>query len=382
MTRVALIRCESYDRNEVKAAVDRGIDLLGGIGRFVKKDEKILLKPNLLFGDIPEKCINTHPSVFRAAAEAVRTVTDSVSYGDHPGMGSITAAARKTGIAGEADELGIPLADFKTSIEVEVENPLIQPSFPVAKGVVESDGMISLCKLKTHALEKMTGAVKNQFGCVPGLAKPGFHMRYPDARDFGKMLVDLNGILSPRLYIMDGIRGMEGNGPRAGDPVPMNVLIFSEDPIALDAVMARLVDLDPAYLPTVEYGAQAGMGVYGEEDIELLGDPLETFINPDFRVNRERIRPFRKSGVFAFMTNMLVPKPHIDPEKCVRCGICVEACPADPKAVDWGPEGRSTHPLYDYSNCIRCYCCQEMCPESAVYLKDPLLGKIIRRARK
>ena len=382
MTRVALVRCESYEPGEVKDAVEKGIELLGGIDRIVKKGEKILLKPNLLFGDNPEKCINTHPSVFRAAAEAVLKVTASVSYGDHPGAGGIAAAARKTGIAGQAAELGIPLADFKTSIEVKVENFLIQPSFPVAKGVVESDGMISLCKLKTHALEKMTGAVKNQFGCVPGLAKPGFHMRYPDARDFGKMLVDLNGIIGPRLYIMDGIRGMEGNGPRAGDPVAMNVLIFSEDPIALDATMARLVDLDPAYLPTVEYGAEAGMGVYREEDIELLGDPIESFINPDFQVNRERIRPFRRSGVFAFMTNMLVPKPHIDSEKCVRCGICVEACPADPKAVDWGPEGRSTPPAYDYSNCIRCYCCQEMCPESAIFLKDPVIGRIFRRKRR
>jgi len=381
MTRVALVRCESYDRDDVGKAVARGIDLLGGIDRFVRKGEKILLKPNLLFGDVPEKCINTHPSVFRAAAEAVLTATDTVSYGDHPGVGSIAGAARKTGIAAEAAELGIPLADFKTSIDVPVENSLIQKSFPVATGVVESDGLISLCKLKTHALERMTGAVKNQFGCVPGLAKPGFHLRFPDARDFGKMLVDLNGIVKPRLYIMDGIRGMEGNGPRAGDPVQMNVLIFSEDPIAVDATMARLVDLDPEILPTVEYGAQAGMGVYGEDEIELVGDPLESFINPDFKVSREPIRPFRRGGIFASMTNLLVPKPEIDPELCIRCGVCVEACPVDPKAVDWGDEERKSPPRHDYSLCIRCYCCQEMCPESAIFLKDPLLARVLRRNR-
>jgi MinD superfamily P-loop ATPase len=110
----------------------------------------------------------------------------------------------------------------------------------------------------------------------------------------------------------------------------------------------------------------------------MVGDPIDSFINHDFRVNREPIRPFRRTGVFAFMTNLLVPKPHIEPKKCVRCGVCVETCPADPKAVDWGPEGRSGHPEYDYSNCIRCYCCQEMCPESAIYLKDPPIGRIFR----
>ena len=134
----------------------------------------------------------------------------------------------------------------------------------------------------------MTGAVKNQYGCIYNAQKKALHMKYADARDFSKMLIDLNRVVKPRLFIMDAVQGMEGNGPQNGDPVQINALLFSEDPVALDAVMCRLVDLNPAYLLTNEYGREAGLGTYLEEEIELLGDSIEELKNPEFNIDRGR----------------------------------------------------------------------------------------------
>jgi len=89
--------------------------------------------------------------------------------------------------------------------------------------------------MKTHGFQRMTGAVKNQFGCIPGALKGEFHVKVPDASNFAKMLIDLNTYIHPRLYVMDGIIAMEGNGPRGGTPKKMNVILFSTDPIALDS---------------------------------------------------------------------------------------------------------------------------------------------------
>jgi uncharacterized protein (DUF362 family)/NAD-dependent dihydropyrimidine dehydrogenase PreA subunit len=375
-SKVALVRCNSYHQPEVYQAVARGLDLLGGATSFVKPGEKLLLKVNLLAGDVPEKCVTTHPAVFRAVAEQFLAAGATIRYGDSPGFGSPGAAAKKAGIADEADALNLEAADFKEGREVFFEEGSQNKKFYIANAVLDSDGLISLPKMKTHGLERFTGAVKNQFGCVVGMRKGEFHVKLPDATDFAKMLVDLNRYVKPRLYIMDGIVAMEGNGPRGGTPRPMNVLLFSTDPIALDATACRMINLNPLFVPTTLIGAETHAGVYLEEDIELLGDALNDFICMDFNVERSAVKTVKKGKMNQFLNNRLVAKPYIQEEKCNQCGTCVQSCPVEGKAVNWLNGDKSKPPVYDYSICIKCYCCQEMCPESAIYLKEPLIIKV------
>ena len=223
----------------------------------------------------------------------------------------------------------------------------------------------------------MTGCVKNQFGCVPGALKGEFHVKLASAIDFARMLVDLNAFLKPRLYVMDGIIAMEGNGPRGGNARPMKVLLFSSDPIALDATVCRMVDIDPEFVPTITLGMEAGCGTGRKDEIELVGDPFESFVDRQFDVKREPVRPYTRGKGSSFIRNAIVPKPYIVAEKCTRCGTCVKACPVDPKAVDWHDGDRKVPPSYRYERCIRCYCCQELCPEGAVHLRVPLLRKLL-----
>lgn len=380
MSKVVLVHCESYDDAQVKAAVQKGITLLGGPLSFVKPGEKILLKPNWISASSPEKCATTHPSVFRAVCEILNEVGANLTYGDSPAYHSPEAAAQKTGFTKVATELGIPLADFHNGKEIFFNKAIQNRKFTIANGVLDSDGLISLPKLKTHGFLKLTGSVKNQFGCVPGMLKGEFHVKLPNPSDFAKMLVDLNSYIKPRLYIMDGVIAMDGNGPMSGDPKIMNVLLFSADPIALDATVCRIINVNPEFSYTITYGRKAGLGTYLEDEIELLGDLITDFQTPDFNVNRELIKDFRRRRTAArIFNNLIVPKPIIVQNKCVKCGVCVNMCPVDPKAVDWHDKSDKINPpSYKYDRCIRCYCCQEVCPEGAIEIQQPFLRKLFK----
>ena len=370
MSKVAIIRCESYEYADVKASIQRGVDLLGGAGEFVKRGERILLKPNWIMAVPPERCATTHPTVFRSVCEIFLDAGAELCYGDSPGRGTTEdealEAAKATGFLEVADSLNIPLADFLHGREIKTD----KREFFIANGALDCDGIISLPKLKTQGFLKLTGAVKNQMGCIPGRRKGAYHQQLQKPADFARMLIDLNMFLKPRLYIMDGIMGMEGNGPMNGDPKKMNVLLLSTDPIALDATVCRLVDLKPEYSFTVSLGMQAGHGTYLSSEITLLGDPLDSFIARDFKINRNPISNTRMEGIRSFERETDVSRPYIVDEKCLRCGVCIEMCPISPKAVGWRDNDMTQPPAYDYSRCIRCFCCQELCPHGAIFIKE------------
>ena len=375
---VVLVQCDDYSPEKVQAAMNRGLELLDGVGRFAAKEENILLKPNILSGENPEKCISPHPEVFRAVAKVFSRTGASLSYGDSPGFGNPKSNAQRGGFSAVAEEEGIVWADFTTARAMQFPEGWVIKKFFIAESVAESDGLVSICKLKTHALTRITGAIKNQFGCIPGARKAEFHSVMPTVLLFSQMLVDLTQLLKPRLFVMDAVMAMEGNGPRNGTPRKMNLLLFSTDPVALDATVCRLVNLDPGLVEPLIYGEQFGLGTI--TNIDYVGDPIEEFVVTDFVVNRSPKKTTTDTSFLAtsFLRRYSAPRPTIKPDICTKCGRCVEVCPAQPKALSWSGEDKTSLPVYDYSKCIRCYCCQELCPFNAIYVKVPPLGKIIR----
>jgi uncharacterized protein (DUF362 family)/Pyruvate/2-oxoacid:ferredoxin oxidoreductase delta subunit len=376
-SRVAVVRCEGYDEDAVHQAAGRGLALLGGAERFVRPGELILLKPNLLVASPPERHVTTHPAVFRAVALHLQAAGARLSFGDSPGFGWMKGVAWRAGLLKVAEELGVAPADFSDGETVSFPEGRLIKQFVIATGALAADGIVSLPKFKTHGLTRLTGAVKNQLGCVPGLLKGEFHARMPDVDRFCQVLVDLNRLLRPRLYVMDGIVAMEGRGPRNGSPRPMSALLLSTDPVALDATACRMMDLNPALVPTNTWGEKWGLG--RAHTVEILGDPLETFVTPDFQVNRRPVSTRGRRGRFSsFMQSWVIPRPSVWPANCTRCGTCVKVCPVTPKAITF-QNGRTAPPVYNYDLCIRCYCCQEMCPEDAIRIQTPLLGRLIHR---
>jgi uncharacterized protein (DUF362 family)/NAD-dependent dihydropyrimidine dehydrogenase PreA subunit len=379
---VVVIECSDYSLPTVLQAMQTGIDILGGITQFCRPYENIVLKPNLLIGDAPKKCTTTHPQVFQAIAQILIENKVNVFYGDSPGKGDLEKVAFRAGIKDVADKLNIPMLDFKTSQTVHFPEAIIAKQLNLAKSVLEMDGLISLPKLKTHGFTRLTGAVKNQFGLIPGLIKAEYHVKMRDIHKFSSVLVDINRYIRPRLFIMDAVYAMEGNGPRNGTPKKIGVLLLSTDPVAMDAAACRLIDLNPEYVPTAKIGKKSGLGTYLNTEIEYLGDPIDQFIQKDFQVKRRPPDTITSSPLFPpFLKGPITPKPVIDKNKCHNCGVCVLQCPVTPKAVNWHTNDKSIPPAFNYRQCIRCYCCQEMCPHQAIEIITPLLGRLLFGSR-
>lgn len=376
MKDVVLIKCDSYDYQNVKNAILKGFTLLGGIEKFFKNGEKILLKPNILAGDPPERCTTTHPVIIRSVAEILLESGIIVTYGDSPGFGSPENVAKGALIKKEMDELGVKLADFVTGKEVSYKDGKLVKKFYIANAILEASGIVSIPKLKTHQFERITGAVKNQLGCIPGVRKAEYHAKFQDPYDFAIFLHDLNNFISPRLYIMDAVIAMEGNGPRGGNPKRLGAILISDDPVAIDIIACKIINLDPDFVPTIRVAKE----VFGYKDeINILGEDFLKLVDKNFDVTRtpkEHYNKEKTNSFINFIKKLLISKPVIIRNKCIKCGLCVKICPSNPKALSW-LNGKDKPPIYNYSLCFRCYCCQEMCPERAIKLKTPILRKIL-----
>jgi uncharacterized protein (DUF362 family)/Pyruvate/2-oxoacid:ferredoxin oxidoreductase delta subunit len=377
---VVLVKCDSYTGDEVRHAVQRGINLLGGMAQFAAGTERILLKPNALNASDPGKCVTTHPAVFSAVCGIFSETGCRLTYGDSPafysGWGKCGPTMKKSGFMDVAEVFSMPLADFDNGDTVSNPGGTSHRAFVIAHAVAEADGIISLPKLKSHALTRITGAVKNQFGCVPGMFKGQYHAAVPDVFDFSRLLVDITAYVRPRLYVMDAVMAMEGNGPQSGDPRKLGLLLLSRDPVALDAVAARIIGLAPENVPTCAAGEAAGLGTYRMENIDLLGDDIGTFVTLDFKVSRQPPVHSGANPLTRAIRNAVVQRPALSRARCTGCGTCVKACPLDPKALDFRAPGIRP-PAYRYSQCIRCFCCQECCPSGAIRMHTPVLGRFL-----
>ena len=375
-SKVVLLPCGEYDEEKIYSLLKQGLDLLGGVEALIPKEAKILLKPNLLKKAEVEKAVITHPVVVGAFARILReNGYEHIVLADSCGHGTTQAVIRGTGMDTYLEKYHIPAIDYSEGVKTAYPQGIQAKEFILPKELLDQDCVISLSKMKTHALERITGAVKNSYGFVYGFHKAKGHTQYPSADSFARMLIDLNKCVAPKLYVMDGIVAMEGNGPGSGDPVPMNVMLMSTDPVALDSVFSCLIYLKPEMVPTNYQGEKMGLGTWKEEKITLMApdgeismaDAVKRYGNPDFNVDRTEVRKniwTRMAGALKIFQK----KPYIEADKCVRCGICVQSCPVPGKAVDFR-KGKDKPPVYDYRKCIRCFCCQEMCPKKAIKVK-------------
>ena len=271
-SKVVLIPCSSYEEETLYRCLKQGLELLGGLESLIKKNEKVLFKPNLVRSAKRERAVVTDPAVMENVFRIFREQGyEHLACGDSCGIGSAGKAMKECHMDAALEKYGVELKEFQDEQRVETQRGR---TLTLAKDVLEADALVSVCKMKTHALERVTGAVKNQYGCICGMHKAMGHTQYPNADIFARMLADLNLTVKPRLYIMDGITAMEGNGPTSGDPIPMNVLLFSEDPVALDTVFCHLVYLDPELVPTNVHGEKMGLGTWKSSQIDVVREPL------------------------------------------------------------------------------------------------------------
>lgn len=365
MSKVALARCEDYDLDNVYNAVKKSIGFLGGIEKFVKPGMKVLLKPNLLTSRAPEDAVITHPEVVRAVGRLVQKAGAIVWVGDAPGGygKNIDEIFEKSGLAHIASEEGFELVKFTTANFVD--------GIPIARQVFDADLMISIPKLKTHCVTVMTGAIKNTFGTVTGLYKAECHSRAPKEKDLAEILVKVYSISKPGLTVVDGIVGMEGDGPSGGNPKPVNVVMAGEDAVAIDSCIAKIIGLEPLDIEVTKRAYELGLGEADLSKIEVAGDSLEGFIAKDFKLPQTMPLKIIPRPVLKWLFSLVGFKPVIDADICARCGLCKTACPADCINIEDGACG------IDYKRCVKCLCCHEVCPYKAISIRRNLLTKLI-----
>ena len=214
MKNVSLRSCNSYKYEEVKSQVDKLINDLGGLEKYIKRDSKVFIKLNLVIKKKPDEVATTHPMVLKVIAEKLLELGCKVIVGDSPGgpytKSSLKGVYKTCGIEEVCEELGIELNYDISEVKVENPNGKILKYMTVIKPIVDADHVINICKLKTHAMATFTGGVKNLFGVIPGVSKAEYHFKMPEVVDFTEALVDICSYVSPSLTIMDGVIGMEG----------------------------------------------------------------------------------------------------------------------------------------------------------------------------
>ncbi|WGV24396.1 DUF362 domain-containing protein [Halotia branconii] len=260
---VSLIKATSYEREALRESLVTLLEPFGGIAGFVKKGDRVLLKPNLLTGSRPTKECTTRPELVYEVAQMVIEVGGQPFLGDSPAFGSAKGVALANGYQPLLQELNLPIIEFhgkRYQTVSEDFNHLL-----LCKEAMEADVVINLPKVKSHAQLTLTLGVKNLFGCVPGKMKAWWHMEAgKDATRFGEMLVETAKAINPNLTILDGIIGHEGNGPSGGEPRNLGVLAAAADVFALDRAMLEVLQVPPHQVPTV--AASQRLGVCPELD--------------------------------------------------------------------------------------------------------------------
>lgn len=381
MQKVSLVKCHDYEYDLVKNAIERSFQNLGGVEKYIKYGDKVLLKLNLLMKKRPEEATTTHPIFAKALAEILIRYGADVIIADSPGGPFNTSALkgvyRACGIEKIAEELNIKLNYNTNSVNIKNKKGLILKRITTIEVLNKVDKVISVSKLKTHGMMMFTGAVKNMFGIVAGLEKAEYHVRMPKIEDFSNTLVDICLAANPVLSFMDGIIGMEGAGPSAGDPRKIGAVIASTSPYHLDVVATSIIGLEPTKVPTIQRCVERGLCKGNLEDIELKGEGIEKFIINDFIVPNIRSLDLLEGKLPKFVRNivngLMQPKPKFIHERCIGCGDCAKNCP--PHVIDM----TSKKPVVNLNGCIRCFCCQELCPVKAVDIYRPIIMKLLAR---
>ncbi len=275
--RVSVAPVASYDV-DLEAAVEEGLRAVGGDLR----GRSVLLKPNLVEYD-RGSVINTDPRLVAAAVLAVRRLgASSVVVAEGPGHRRDTRYLVEASGLGEALEgVDAPFVDLNLAPVSRVPlrsrfTPLRELWLPAP--VTDADVVISMPKMKTHHWAGATLSMKNCFGCLPGRVY-GWPKNVLHWAGLEQAIVDIAGAVRPDLQIVDGIVGMQGNGPISGTAVDAGVLVFGTDPVATDTTAAMVMGLDPSKL---WYLAEAGrfLGQGEPERIEQVGEDPERLMTP------------------------------------------------------------------------------------------------------
>ena len=360
--RVWVVRCTDYAES-LGPAFAQLVNESSLLSPEAVAGRRVLVKPNLLTDRTPDQAVTTHPELLRFVIRHLKSAGARVSVGDSPASAAnISTVLATTGVGALCKDEGVPFVSFeREGVRAYAVDGF---EFTIAAPVAEADLVVSLPKVKSHALTKLTAAVKNLYGAVPGYSKTTLHRLHPRPDDFGLLLRAIWRVLPPTVSIADAVVGMEGQGPANGRPVPLGFLAASADPFALDVALCGILHINPESVPYLK-------GVSGQHAPAVSGDKVEV---ASFEVPiGSHLMGLVPAGLMRWAARVLWVRPLIDASLCVNCGRCIKACPVDALARP-KTQVRGSTPVLRRRVCVGCACCHEVCPHGAIRMtQSPVL---------
>lgn len=280
-TSVAIVKGKNgKDLKEVRRMMGELFSLIGPASKIIPADSRVLIKPNLTAEEtLWEKGILTGPVFMQALVEEVQKANPAeVIIAEAIAIGLNT---KKAFVANGYEEVarttGARLLDLYDGEFEEIKTPEggLLRNVRVSKIVLRADFFINAPVLKTHFASTLTAAMKNLKGTTTYDEKKRFHYL-----GLNKAVAELNAVLKPHLIVVDGLIAMEGDGPIAGTPVGLNVLMAGTDAVAVDTVAARIMGIDPSEVLSLCLAQSMGYGVWDEREIKILGRSIEEVRHP------------------------------------------------------------------------------------------------------
>lgn len=364
--KVAVMDAPRYDAVLI---AEKLLEALAAIGHALPRGARVLVKPNILAQNYPVQCATTHPAVIDAVCSLLADSGCAITIGESSAFwqpGHTRRAFKTSGIAAVAKKYGAAIVAFEEDggkLYRREENLALRDAL-LTRRLDETDFLVNVPKLKTHSFLRMSGAVKNLFGLVPGGAKYENHFVGDYTREaFGEKLADIAALVPRGLTVMDAIWGLEGFGPAAiGTPKDTELLIVSDNPFAVDCVAARVIGLDPMAVKSVSAGVRRGL-IPANATPLVVGDHSSIPSVP-YRLPKEKEEEPRERDA---LYRVITVRPFVKVARCVRCGACVDACPSG--AITLPSGGRGVGAVIDRDRCLNCWLCHYCCPERAIALR-------------
>lgn len=302
---------EEEDVAKIKEAVAKAVEMaIGSLDSIIKPGQTVLIKPNLAFQAPAESHAVVDPRVIEAVVSYIKenSKASEVWIGDNPSLGMHVGRARpafaESGMEEAARRGGVDKIlyfDEVDVVEVDIPEAKVFKKAAVFKPVMDADVVINLPKLKVHLAGTVTLGLKNWNGIIPNV-HPSDQQQGAHRIDLGPKFADLYRVRKADLTIVDGIIGMEGQGPHAGTPVEMNLMLAGTDTVAVDSIAAYIMGFEPIEIPAIRCTANEGLGEMNLNNIEVVGESLEAVRKHFGRPNDNPIGMYKGFTVYAQQT--------------------------------------------------------------------------------
>ncbi len=279
---VTLTNCSEYKTKTISDCLEKQFALQGGLEKFISPGDAVLLKPNFIAPRPQQNATQTDPVIIIEIARLLKDFGAKPFVGDSPAWNNVFACARTLKLEEPLKKLAVPIKQLNKPKKYIIGDS--GTSIGVSSVALDADAIINLPKFKSHQQLVATFAVKNMFGCVSGKKKALLHFaKGKNANEFCELLIDIFKLMNPVMTIIDAVTVMDGPGPIRGRARPLGWLIGGTDPIAIETICAKLIDIEPSSLPIIETASRMKFGCSDFNKIRILGDEFPKNVCTDFQ---------------------------------------------------------------------------------------------------